>query len=426
MYAVILRSLLLVATTSACDVSYDFGSSADAVTTSLSVTLTWWQVLPQPSKPNVYMSTATGTACNSGYFGAQFHGDGSTTLLFSMWDAPSFQNNSQFVFQSLPGSPNCRRNALDASGKSTGVQCAPGIANETVKLELGVPYVFNMSIIYQNVSGALWEVSMRDSFTGKVTSIGKIFFVDVPMGLPSTCRTLGRSQNPPASGLSSYTFQEYFEQPRNFLTSATWSDMVAVHHLGGGDGKEHRPVGIISECCDHGDWKHGDTVNGSSASCLPRRCASPAIHFSMGPKLLLDDAIVRDHPTCLGPPPPPPPCPADQFCPLLADPNAQGGCATEAESYPPDLPGGHMDSVADAAACEAACVAVPGAACAAYSFCTGSNCQGSCNLLPTAKYTRQNGYPSVVCRKRGPFDYPPSKAVEVAPYRSLARTRPVF
>ena len=93
------------------------------------------------------MSTATGTACNSGYFGAQFHSDGSTTLLFSMWDAPSYQNNSEFVFQSLPGSPHCRRNALDSSGHSTGVQCAPGIANETVKLELGVPYVFTMQVV---------------------------------------------------------------------------------------------------------------------------------------------------------------------------------------------------------------------------------------------------------------------------------------
>eukprot|EP00966_Prymnesium_polylepis_P222312 5143300-Prymnesium_polylepis.1 len=101
------------------------------------------------------MSTATGTACNSGYFGAQFHSDGSTTLLFSMWDAPSFQNNSQFVYQSLPGSPQCRRTALNASGKSTGVQCAPGLAGESVRLKLGVPYVFTMAIISTNSSGAI-------------------------------------------------------------------------------------------------------------------------------------------------------------------------------------------------------------------------------------------------------------------------------
>lgn len=45
----------------ACDVSYDFGNSSSAIATTLSATLTWWQVLPQPSQPNVYMSTATGT-----------------------------------------------------------------------------------------------------------------------------------------------------------------------------------------------------------------------------------------------------------------------------------------------------------------------------------------------------------------------------
>jgi hypothetical protein len=121
------------------DVSYDFGGNATARTTRMEVTLTWWAVTPQPSQPNVYMSTATGTACNTGYFGAQFHSDGTQSLLFSMWDAPAFNNNSQFVFQSLPGSAHCKRNALDASGKSTGVQCAPHIGGEKVSLQFGVP-----------------------------------------------------------------------------------------------------------------------------------------------------------------------------------------------------------------------------------------------------------------------------------------------
>ena len=115
-----------------------------------------------PSKPNVYMSTATGTACNSGYFGAQFHDDGSQSLLFSMWDAPHYTNNSRYVFQSLPGSENCHRNALDASGRSTGVQCSPSLANKSVTLSLGVPYVFTMEIVLTNSSGAMWEVSVRD------------------------------------------------------------------------------------------------------------------------------------------------------------------------------------------------------------------------------------------------------------------------
>lgn len=95
-------SLLLAAIgcVAGCDVSYDFGDNSTALTTSMHVTLTWWVVTPQPSKPNVYMSTATGTGCNSGYFGAQFHSDGNQTLLFSMWDAPHHKNNSRYVFQS--------------------------------------------------------------------------------------------------------------------------------------------------------------------------------------------------------------------------------------------------------------------------------------------------------------------------------------
>lgn len=207
-----------------CDVSYDFGDQDTVVATQMEVTLTWWQVAPA-NKANVYLSTATGTACNSGYFGAQFHSDGTTTLLFSMWDSPKYLPNKEFVYQSLPGSPNCHRNALDSSGNSTGTQCAPHLNGTEVKLEFGVPYVFTFGIVAQNTSGAMWEVSMLDPKHDFTISVGKIFFVDEPMGLPQTCRTLGKRQRPPTSGLSSYTFMEYFESPRDYLSAASWSDM---------------------------------------------------------------------------------------------------------------------------------------------------------------------------------------------------------
>eukprot|EP01050_Picozoa_sp_SAG11_P034767 SAG11_NODE_12424_length_704_cov_1.080992_1_plen_53_part_10 len=44
-----------------------------------------------------------------------------------MWDAPAKyrKNSSEFEFQSYPASESCKRNALDSSGKSTGVQCSP-------------------------------------------------------------------------------------------------------------------------------------------------------------------------------------------------------------------------------------------------------------------------------------------------------------
>jgi len=375
------RIPLLFALGHACDVSYDFGDVAESMATRMQVTLTWWQVTPL-AHAEVYMSTATGTACNSGYFGAQFHSNGKTSLLFSMWDSPKHSNNSEFVFQSLPGSSRCKRNALDSSGKSTGTQCSPGIAGEETHLELGVPYVFTFGIVEQNASGAMWEVSMLDSKSKVTTSVGKIFFVDEPMGLPRHCRALGKAQDPPTPGLSSYTFLEYFAQPRDFLTVATWSGMeisgvqkasggVEFEKIGSGacsaatqkapavllrrnasradceescsrsascgafsfcsgvncagqctlfpmadytavkphpttecwaKAKLLRPKGIVAECCDVGDVKGGDRVNGSSSTCSPPGCESPAIQFYMGPHVLLPEKVMRENPTCRPPP----------------------------------------------------------------------------------------------------------------------------
>ena len=72
-----------------------------------------------------------------------------------------------------------------------------------VTFQMGAPYEFTLAMRMQNASGALWEVSMRDPVLKTTISVGKIFFVDVPLGLPTTCRALGRSQAPPAPGLSS-------------------------------------------------------------------------------------------------------------------------------------------------------------------------------------------------------------------------------
>ena len=79
----------------------------------------------------------------------------------------------------------------------------------------------------QNASGAMWEVTMFDPTDKSTMSVGKIFFVDSPLGLPTSCRALGQSQSPPTPGLSSYTFLEYFEAPFDFTTIATWSNMTA-------------------------------------------------------------------------------------------------------------------------------------------------------------------------------------------------------
>jgi len=260
----------------------------------------------------------------------------------------------------------------------------PKFSGEEVKLELGVPYVFTFGVVSQNTSGAMWEVSMFDQKNKTRVSVGKIFFVDEPMGLPKTCRTLGKSQNPPTSGLASYTFMEYFAQPRDYLSAASWSEMTITSPWNGGaaaralasyvklgaggckadpmpsfsrhsgvasdadcrkmctddaacgaydycsgsncvgncniwpHGADYssvgfyptvecyvkqalvRPKGILGECCDHGDYRHGDHVNGTSSTCVPPECDSPDIHFTMGPYLMISDKILAENPTCLG------------------------------------------------------------------------------------------------------------------------------
>jgi hypothetical protein len=144
----------------------------------------------------------------------------------------------------------------------------------------------------------MWECKMYDTKNKKTISIGKMFFVDTPMGLDKDkCRFLGRHQNPPKVGLASYTFMEYFSQPRSYTTAATWTGFQAVDKSTPGS-KPIRPVGIARECCDRGDLVHGDIVNGSSSTCLPPECDSPAIHFSMGPYLQVPAHVMEQNPGC--------------------------------------------------------------------------------------------------------------------------------
>lgn len=174
-------------------------------------------------------------------------------------------------------------------------------------------YTFTLQVVRQNASGAVWECAVFDAKNDRSISIGKIFFVDTPVGLdPQVCQGSGRSNNPPTSGLGSYTFMEYFEQPRNYTSAATWSDFVAT----GPGGLSVRPNGIVAECCDRGDRVHGDDrLNGSSTTCLPPQCESPWILFTMGPYLQMPEAVMEQNPGCFPPPPPPTGCPDGQeFC----------------------------------------------------------------------------------------------------------------
>jgi hypothetical protein len=225
-----------------------------------------------------------------------------------MWDNPhhvGLQNNSQFPFQSLPEEGNCWRNALDASGKSTGVQCGePWPRNKSasvnVSLHFGVPYEFSMAMVAQNESGAVWEVSIFDPIGNSRISVGKMFFVDVPMGLPTTCRSLGRIVNPPTPGLSSYSFLEYFEAPFNYTTFATWSNMTAFEP----SGAVHPVSGIVNDCCGHtyGKLPHGDFYDMSS-HCVPPACDSLELNMKCGPYLKAPESLLKKIPSCREPRP---------------------------------------------------------------------------------------------------------------------------
>jgi hypothetical protein len=195
--------------------------------------------------------------------------------MFSMWDNPKhvgLQNNSDFNFRSLSAGGSCWRNALDATGKSTGVQCGQPwprnkSASHNVCFERGAPYTFTLAMTMQNASGAMWEVSMHDPVVKKTLSVGKISFVDVPLGLPTTCRSLGQSQDPPTQGLSSYTLLEYFEAPFDYTTIATWSNFTAFSSKGAAVAKPD----IVKGCCGK---TYGTTSDWWVFGHKPQVCAS--------------------------------------------------------------------------------------------------------------------------------------------------------
>jgi hypothetical protein len=293
---------LLTAAT-ACDVGYDFGEASEAAgVTELTVTLTWLTVEPAEIA-DVYLSTATSTACNSGYFGAQFHPK-TQSVLFSMWDNPQHvgaTNRSDFPFQGMPASDNCWRNALDSTGKSSGVQCGqpwtrnPAVS-KNVSFSFGAPYEFRLAMTMQNASGALWEVTMFDPTDETTLSVGKIFFVDVPLGLPTTCRALGSSQNPPKQGLSAYTFLEYFEAPFDFTTIATWSNFTAVAPH---DNKAYKP-NVTKDCCGktYGKPPTGAFLD-TSRRCVPPECDDLELTMMCGPFVRPSKSAVAANPSCL-------------------------------------------------------------------------------------------------------------------------------
>jgi len=199
----------------------------------------------------------------------------------------------------MPAGGNCWRNALDSSGKSTGVQCGQpwhgnSSASVNVSLHLGVPYEFKLAMTAQNASGALWEVTVLDPVEHVNISVGKIFFVDAPLGLPLDCRALGIAQEPPTQGLSSYTFLEYFQPPFDYTTIATWADMTAT-----GPSGVYKVRDVVQDCCGR---TYGKPPTGgfwdTSRRCVPPECDAFELHMMCGPYVKPSKSAFEANPAC--------------------------------------------------------------------------------------------------------------------------------
>merc|ERR1712176_1352744 len=134
----------------------------------------------------------------------------------------------------------------------------------------------------------------------KSISVGKMFFVDVPLGLPKTCRALGLSQNPPTQGLASYTFLEYFEAPFDYTTVASWNDMRAI----GPSGNVTRVPDVVKDCCGH---TYGRPPTGgffdTSQKCQPPECDALEVRLMCGPYIKPAKSALASNPGCDKQPP---------------------------------------------------------------------------------------------------------------------------
>ena len=256
------------------------------VSTAMRHTLAWAQVDPGDAT-GVFMATGAATGCNPGYFGAQFHPNGSQHLIFSMWDAKNTSDRvpaSGFPAQSVPASPECRRNKLD--GQGTGVQCSPSHAHDPrVQLRFGVPFLFTLEMAAHNSSGATWEAAVRDTSTGVRSTLGRIFFADAALGLdPRQCRTLVSN----FSFTRTYSFIEYYGSLSKYA-AATWSDLQLLT----ADGGSIRPSGRTRDCCHH-DALHNET----STVCAQPECDALEVRFAGGPFVAVSAKARRENPGC--------------------------------------------------------------------------------------------------------------------------------
>lgn len=172
---------------------YSFPSNASsAKLTTFESTLTWTRV----ETGNVYFATQFWFECGQGgYFGGQFHDDGTQHALFSIWDINATLKTAQ------GSSPWCHR----FGGEGEGAQCPL-----KYPMEIGVDYTFKMVYDGRNASGEFWSASVTNEKSGIKTLIGQIILLDSVVGSYGMLK------------VGSVSFQEYYTGG-DFYSGAAWT-----------------------------------------------------------------------------------------------------------------------------------------------------------------------------------------------------------
>jgi len=217
---------------------YSFPSNAlNAKLTTFESTLTWTRV----ETGNVYFATQFWFECGQGgYFGGQFHQDGSQMVLFSIWDFNATLKTAQ------PSSPWCNR----FGGEGEGTQC-----KLKYPMEFDIDYTFKMVYDGRNASGEFWSTSVTNMKTGKNTSIGQIILLDSVAGSYGLLKP------------SSVCFQEYYTGG-DFYSGAAWTGPWF-------NGRSSAGIVAIDADADCNEPSH---VN----DCLRNYCGPPVVFSEQG------------------------------------------------------------------------------------------------------------------------------------------------
>ena len=239
-----------------------------------------------------------------GYFGGQYHGDGSHAVDYAIWDSNATSKSSQPMNDGLP-SPQCER----FGGEGTGAHCGRG-----VDLFKGHEYSYHIELTVQNASGAGWSASIVDEYTGKETKIGGLFLHNNELtphgsdvsgyGRLSTASHVSPSTAPVVTPVGGISFMEYYMYndhaydpehkllfyssfgwigPRFFPTSAALSTLdgngAALRRSRGPTSREQGAVLPSRVMVD----SEAHSVNNG---CIPGyECGGARVFFSKGPEI---------------------------------------------------------------------------------------------------------------------------------------------